>query len=141
MTSKKKNWIKYKLFRKKYWVTHELQGTDMSSTNKGAGTYNSKKGVFYEWKKDLEESLRRKNISLENLFTFPSIIQRIMQTHGGSFSNSFSTCTGQQIQMDTSWLRSRRHKFTDIGNSIFLQERSSTGTKFWEIYSLFTIFP
>ena len=33
---------------------------DMSSANKGAGTYNSKKGVLYEWKKDLEEPLRRK---------------------------------------------------------------------------------
>ena len=33
----------------------------MSSTIKGAGTYNSKKRVLYEWiKKDLEESLRRK---------------------------------------------------------------------------------
>ena len=31
---------------KKHWVTHELQGTDMSSTNKGAGTYNSKKEVL-----------------------------------------------------------------------------------------------
>ena len=30
---------------KKHRVTHESQGTDMSSTNKGAGTYNSKKGV------------------------------------------------------------------------------------------------
>ena len=30
----------------------------MSSINKGAGTYNSKKGVLYEWKKDLEESFR-----------------------------------------------------------------------------------
>ena len=25
---------------KKPWVTHELQGTDMSSMKKGAGTYN-----------------------------------------------------------------------------------------------------
>ena len=30
----------------KHWVTHELQGTDMSSTNKRAGTYNSKNGAF-----------------------------------------------------------------------------------------------
>ena len=30
---------------KKHWVTHELQGTDMSLTNKGAGTCKSKKGV------------------------------------------------------------------------------------------------
>ena len=27
---------------------------------KDAGTYNSKKGVLYEWKKYFEESLRRK---------------------------------------------------------------------------------
>ena len=44
---------------KKHWATHELQGTDMSSTNKEAGTYNSKM-CLYEWKKDLEESLMRK---------------------------------------------------------------------------------
>ena len=25
---------------KKQWVTHKLQGTYMSSTNKGVGTYN-----------------------------------------------------------------------------------------------------
>ena len=36
---------------KKHWVSHELQETDVSSTNKGAGTYNSKKGVLCEWKK------------------------------------------------------------------------------------------
>ena len=29
---------------KKHRVTHELQGTDMSLTIKGAGTYNSKRG-------------------------------------------------------------------------------------------------
>ena len=45
---------------KKLWVPHELQGTDMSSTNKGAGTYNSKKVCCMNGKKDLEESLRRK---------------------------------------------------------------------------------
>ena len=45
---------------KKQWVTNELLGTDMSSTNKGAGTNNSKRGVLYEWKKDSEESIRRK---------------------------------------------------------------------------------
>ena len=28
---------------KKHWVTHDVQGTDMSSTNKDTGTYNSKK--------------------------------------------------------------------------------------------------
>ena len=45
---------------KKHWVIHELQGTNMSSMNQGAASYNLKKGVLYEWKKDLEESLRRK---------------------------------------------------------------------------------
>ena len=63
-----------------------------------------------------------KNISWENLFTFPSRIQRMMQTHGGSFSNSFSTCIGQQIQLFTSWSESRQHKFSDIRNSTFRQE-------------------
>ena len=52
-----------------------------------------------------------------------------MQTHGSLFSNSFSTSIGQQIQMDTSWLRLRQQKFSDIGNSIFLQGRSSTAAK------------
>ena len=32
----------------------------MSSTNKGAGTYNSKKRCCMNGKKDLEESLKRK---------------------------------------------------------------------------------
>ena len=45
---------------KKHWVTHELQGTDMSSTNKGAGTFNSKSGYCMKVKKDLEEYLRQK---------------------------------------------------------------------------------
>ena len=36
---------------KKYCVTHELEGTDKSSTNKGAGTYNSKKGCCMNGKK------------------------------------------------------------------------------------------
>ena len=49
------------IISKKYYVTHELQGTDMSSTTKGAGTYNSKKGCcMNEKKEDLEEFLRRK---------------------------------------------------------------------------------
>ena len=96
----------------------------MSSTNKGAGTYNSKKRVLYEWKKHLEESLRRK-IFLGK-FSFPSRIQWIMQTHGGSFSNSFSACRGQQIQLYTSLTESKQHKFSDIGNCIFLSEDYST---------------
>ena len=32
----------------------------MFSMNKGAGIYNSKKWVLYEWKKDLEEYLTQK---------------------------------------------------------------------------------
>ena len=40
----------------------------MSSTNKGVGTYNSKKG-FSMNKKDLEESLRRK-LSFETCSLF-----------------------------------------------------------------------
>ena len=54
-----------------------------------------------------------------------------MQTHGGSFSNSFSTCIGQQIQMDTPWLRSRQLKSSDIGNSTFHLEEYSTTEQFW----------
>ena len=49
---------------KKHRVAHELQGTDMSSTNKSVGTYNSKKGRCINGKKILEESLKRK-LSLE----------------------------------------------------------------------------
>ena len=63
-----------------------------------------------------------------------------MQTHGGSFSNSFSTCIGQQIQMDTLWLRSRQQKFTDIGNSIILQDRSRTAAKFSEKFTPYSLF-
>ena len=36
------------LLSKKHWVIHELQGTVMCSTNKGAGTNSIKKGVLYE---------------------------------------------------------------------------------------------
>ena len=105
-------------------------------------------------------SLLAKKISCENLFTFPSRIQLIMQTHRGSFSNSFSTCIGQQIhrcrQQHISLGRiqhssvvlehlvdkSRQHKFTDIANSIFRLERYSTVAKLSEgstPYSLFFI--
>ena len=45
---------------KKHKVTHELKETDMTSTNKGAGTYNSKKESCMRGKKDLEEPLTRK---------------------------------------------------------------------------------
>ena len=68
--------------------------------------------------------LRAKNISCEKLFTFLSRIQRIMQTHGGSFSNSFSTCKGLQIQL--SWSELRQYKFTDISNNAFRQEEYNT---------------
>ena len=46
-----------KLFRKNTGVTHELQGTHMSSTNKGAGTYNSKKRDVVWKKKNIWKSL------------------------------------------------------------------------------------
>ena len=36
---------------KKHWVTHELQGTDMSSTK--VLVLTTKKGVLYEWKKKI----------------------------------------------------------------------------------------
>ena len=56
---------------KKLWVTHELQGTDMSSTNKGACTSNSKKGCCINGKKDLEESLRWKTFLGKTCSLFP----------------------------------------------------------------------
>ena len=40
-----------KIVSKKHWVIHELQGTDMSSTNKRGGTYNSKKEYCMNGKK------------------------------------------------------------------------------------------
>ena len=62
-----------KIVSKKHWGTHELQRTDMSSTNKGAGTYNSKKGCCMNrkkiWKSLLSENyLLRKPVhfSVEN---------------------------------------------------------------------------
>ena len=47
---------------KKHWVTHELQGTDMSSTNKGAGTYKSKKGCCMNGKKIRKSLLSEKHL-------------------------------------------------------------------------------
>ena len=102
----------------------------VSSTNKGAGTYNSKKGCCMNGKKIWKVS-SAKNISWENLITFPSRIQRIMQTHWGSFGNSFSTCIRQQIQLFTSWSESRQHKFSDVGNRTFRQEDHSTAGQLW----------
>ena len=90
-----------------------------------------------------------------------------MQTHGGSFRNSFSKIQlytswfesrkpkfsdiGNSIfrkekyntagqWSDTSWLKSRPHKFTDIGNSIFLLERFSTAAKFSEGFTPYSLF-
>ena len=47
---------------KKHKVTIELKRNDMSRTNKGAGTYNSKKGVLYEWKKVWKSLLGEKHL-------------------------------------------------------------------------------
>ena len=80
--------------------THKLQGTDMSSTNKGDGTYNSKKDCCMNGKKILKSLLGEKYLLGKTCSLFR--IQRIMQTHGGSFSISFGTCIGQQTQLDTS---------------------------------------
>ena len=61
---------------KKHWVTHELQGTYMSSTKKML-VLTTPKVVLYEWKKRFGKVSLAKNLS-----TLPSKIQRIMQTHG-----------------------------------------------------------
>ena len=45
---------------KKQWVSHEFQGTDMSSTNKELLFTIQKRGVVWIEKNDLKESLRRK---------------------------------------------------------------------------------
>ena len=47
-------------------------------------------------KNDLEESLGRKTSIGKNLFSFSARIQRIIQTHGGSFSNYISNYTELQ---------------------------------------------
>ena len=44
------------------------------------------------------------------------------------------------ILMDTLWLKLRQHKFTDIGNNIFLQERSSSAAKFFEGFTPYSSF-
>ena len=44
------------------------------------------------------------------------------------------------VLMDISWLNLRQHKFTDTGNSIFLQERSSTAAKFSEGFTPYSLF-
>ena len=49
----------------------------------------------------------------------------------GSFSNSFSTCIGQQIHLYTSWSESRQHKFLDIDSSTFPPKEYSTAALFW----------
>ena len=63
--SKKLNQVTMiQIVSKKYWVTHELQGTDMSSMNKRASTYNSIKGVLYEKEKKIWKSLLGKKYLL-----------------------------------------------------------------------------
>ena len=103
-----------------HWVTHELHWTDMSLTNKGAGTYNSKMGCCMNGKK-IWKSLKAKNISRENLFTSPSRIPRTMQTHRGSFGNSFSTCIGQpfqshfKVKVETAQIHRYRQRHISLG--------------------------
>ena len=57
-----------KIVSKKHWVTHELGGTDLSSTNKRAGTYNSKRVCWIKgkkiWKSHLGEKYLGKTSSL-----------------------------------------------------------------------------
>ena len=57
---------------------------------------------------------------------------------GGSFSNFFSTCIRQQIQLYTSWSESRQHKFTAY--CIFRWERSSTAVKFFDEFTPYSLF-
>ena len=113
---------------KKHYVTHELQRTDMSSTNKGAGTYNSKKACCMNGK-NIWKSLFGENHLLGKPVHF-SVKNTVNNADTREF-NSFSTCTGLQIHLFTSWLRLRQHKFSNIGNSIFLREEYSTAEYFW----------
>ena len=56
-----------KIVSKKQWVTHKLQGTDMSYEQR-SWYLQIKKGCCMTGKKNLEESLRR-NISLGKTFS------------------------------------------------------------------------
>ena len=63
-----------KIVPKKHCLTNELQGTDMSSTNKELVLTTQEKGCCMNEKKNLEKTLRRKTFLGKTLFTFPSRI-------------------------------------------------------------------
>ena len=73
----------------------------MSSTNKGSGIYNSIKGCCINGKKKIWKSLLDKKHLLGKPvhFSIKNIANNADTWY--SFSNSFSTCIGLQIQMDT----------------------------------------
>ena len=125
--SKKLNQVTMtQIVSKKHWVTDELQGTDMSSTNKGAGTYNSKKGCYMNGKIKIWKSLLGENHLLGKPIHFS-----VKNTSNNADTWGFIQQFFQQIQKDTSWLRSRQHKFSDIGDITFRQEEYGTGEQFW----------
>ena len=108
---------------KKYWVTHKLQVTDMSSTNK---LTTQKKVCCMNFKKIRKRLLGEKHLLGKPVHLSVKNTVNNEDTWRGSFSNSFSTCIGQQIQLYTSWSELKQHKFSDIGNSTFYLEEYST---------------
>ena len=77
LATSQKYWIKkqwYKLFWKNTESLMNYKELNMSSTNQGDDTYNSKKGVVWIEKK-IPKSLFGGKHLLENLLTFPSTIQ------------------------------------------------------------------
>ena len=134
---------------KKYWVTHELQGTDISSTNKDSRTYNSKKECYMNGKKDLEESLMWfiQQFNQHLYWTANSIVHLIVWVkrpqilrYRQQYISLRRIQHNRAVLMDTSWLKSRKHKFKDKGKSIFLQERSSTAATFSEGFTPYSLF-
>ena len=114
---------------KKHWVTHELQGTDMSSTNKEVVLTTQKKGCRMNgknfWKSLLGEKYflgKPVHFSVQNTTNNAYTWVFIQQ----SFQHLYRTAKFKWIP---SWLRSRQHKFINIGNSIFRQEEDSTNSQ------------
>ena len=74
----------------------------------------TKKGVLYEWKKIWKNLLDEKHFLGKAIHFFVKNTANNEDTWGfiqQSFSNPFSTCIGQQIQLFTLWSESRQHKF------------------------------
>ena len=92
---------------KKHWATHELQGTDVFNEQR-SWYLQRKKRALSEWKKKkIWMSILGRKTSLRKTCSLFRQEYSEYCRHGGGYSaNSFCTCIGQQIQMDTLWLKS-----------------------------------